>query len=226
MIQQFLTVFFLAILLLFSACSTLPEYAKPTFHATEDNAPVLKNGFGYRKLTIADFKADSLPTTYEQYHHNIQARSCISIRPAKETRIRITNNVLGGQEVYMGSYSKISFEAVFNPECSWWNPHVPGRKKSYVLQHEQIHFALTELSARRMNRQYREGLEQYLAIGKSFKEVQNELLEIVRSVSREVLEADIVKHTAFDEETSLYYDREVQQKWFDTVRRRLIAPEG
>ena len=38
-------------------------------------------------------------------------------------------------------------------ECSWWNPQHIGLPHEYILEHEQIHFALFEIAARRLNQQ-------------------------------------------------------------------------
>lgn len=214
----------IALLSILSACAKLPEYAKPKFHLPAQEVSIDEKSFGYRKLKIADFHATSLPEDLSGYNHNIQARSCISIRPTSDTSMRITNGMMSGKTVFMGSYSHMAFQAVFNPSCSWWNPEVPKDKVNYVLQHEQIHFALTELSARNMNKLYREGIKGYLAIGSSFQEVQKELLEMMKSVSHKGLEENITQHTAFDEETSLYYEQEVQQNWYDNVLNSLADP--
>ncbi len=42
------------------------------------------------------------------------------------------------------------------PERSWWNPGIPAGLRTYVLRHEQINFALTEIAARRLTQESRE----------------------------------------------------------------------
>ena len=211
------------LLILLGGCARLPEYARPHFNPSPGDAGPDYNAFAYRQLTIADFQAASLPEGYSQYDYHIQARSCISIRPGSGSTIRITNASVTGKALYFGSFSSLTFEAVFNPDCSWWNPKVPAKHKGYVLQHEQIHFALAELSARKLNREHGEDVRQYMAIGNTYKEVQEQLVEKVTSISRSQTEEDIRTHTEFDEETSLSYAPEKQRKWFEKVTGQLAG---
>tara|TARA_Y100001933_G_scaffold256296_1_gene300769 strand:- start:137 stop:823 length:687 start_codon:yes stop_codon:yes gene_type:complete len=209
------------LLLLFSACSQLPEYARPHFSPEEEGTVSAENSFAYRKLTSADFRADSLPPRYAQYDHNIQARSCISIQTSRNSLIQVTSGIVTGKIIYTGKFTHIDFVAVFNPDCSWWNPNIPQKHQNYILQHEQIHFALTELTARRLNRKYGDHLKQYLAIGYTLQEVKNQLHAEAERISREGMKSALEAHTAFDEDTSMFYDAEIQQKWSDRVFREL-----
>jgi hypothetical protein len=59
---------------------------------------------------------------------------------------------LFGQSYFFGRIDHLAFEAVMIPERSWWNPAIQANMTGYVLQHEQIHFALTELAARKLTR--------------------------------------------------------------------------
>ena len=42
----------------------------------------------------------------------------------------------------------LRFRAQMDRKCSWWNPKDLGFPQEYILEHEQIHFALCELGAR------------------------------------------------------------------------------
>ena len=59
---------------------------------------------------------------------------------------------------YVGTISQLKFKTVFVPECSWWNPNLAKNGENYVLQHDQIHFALTELAARKLTSKVSDGL--------------------------------------------------------------------
>lgn len=204
-----------------AGCARLPDYARPQFTSPEDGVAVGKSSFGYRQLTVADFWAVSLPESYAQFPHRIQARSCISLRPTDDTMIRIAKGSVSGKPLYVGTFATFAFQAYFNPECSWWSPDVPQKIINYVLQHEQIHFALAELTARRLNQEARDEIEQYMAMGNTQAEAQAELVEQAKRASREAMQVDIRLHTRFDEDTSLVYDSIAQQKWFDDVTNRL-----
>lgn len=208
------------LILLFSACARLPEYARPQF-SPKDNTVTTANSFAYRELRVEDFRADSLPPKFEQFDHTIQARSCISIQTSPDSQIQIASGTISGKVIYTGKFSNISFIAVFNPDCSWWNPNITPEQKHYILQHEQIHFALTELTARRLNRHHKSHMEQYFAIDNTLEEVKTQLHAEAERISREGIEEALEEHTSFDEETSLFYDPEIQQRWSERVTREL-----
>ena len=215
-------IFYLAALLIFffTACARLPEYARPHFSPEYENVSA-KNSFAYRKLTIGDFRADSLPPRFEEFNHSIQARSCISIQTSRNSQVQINSGTISGKLIYTGKFSNISFAAVFNPDCSWWNPDIPQENQSYILQHEQIHFALAELTSRRLNQQYKDHLQQYFAIGNTLQEVKKQLHAEAEKVSREGMKKALEEHTSFDEDTSLFYDPDSQEEWFKRVNQEL-----
>ncbi len=206
---------------LLAACVRLPEYGRPRIVDSPGWETAGGREFGYRQLSRADFQAEVLPEAYAAYDQHIQARSCISLRTTSDTVAGISRGTIDGRDLFVGRFKRIGFEAVFTPGCSWWSPQVGRRQADYVLQHEQIHFALTELVARRLNREKGGELDQFMAIGASPEEVQAQLSEKVREVSRQAMELDLVRHTRFDEETSLWFDPEAQQLWQMTIEREL-----
>jgi len=215
----------LVVMIFLAGCVQLPDYARPRFHETGAGGGFDRDGFQYRTLAIEDFQAVSLPEDYKEHNHNINAHSCISIRPAEDSQARITQGVYEGRMFFVGSLPDVRFEAVFMPACSWWNPEVPAHRQGYVLEHEQIHFALAELAARRLTREAREELKDYLAINDTYRAVQEELTAKLNNLSREAMEASFEEHTDFDEETSLYFDPRAQRWWLEEVEERL-AEEG
>jgi len=219
----------LVIVIQLAGCARLPEYARPQFSDSSEHSVNLGQGFGYRSLNVSDFQAKSLPESHAQYDHRIQARSCITLRSSATTAARIRRGQIDGKVVYVGRFSQIHFEAEFNPACSWWSPQVGSERVGYVLQHEQIHFALTEITARRLNRDKVGEVLQYMAIGADPEEVGAQLQEKVKEISRKAMTTDIGVHTAFDEDTSLYFDPAAQEKWFHTISgelRQLETPRN
>jgi len=206
----------LVVVIQLAGCARLPEYARPQFSDSSESS-ARGQGFGYRSLKVSDFQSPSLPESYGQFDHRIQARSCITLRSTVNTAARISRGLIDGNVVYVGRFSQISFEAEFNPACSWWSPEVRSERVGYVLQHEQIHFALTEITARRLNRDKSGDILEFMAIGSSPEEVGTQLQEKVKEVSREAMTEDIVVHTSFDEDTSLYFNPVAQQKWLGKV---------
>ena len=91
-------------------CAQLPEYARPRFHMPENPTAASREGFTYRPLKVEDFKAPSLPSYFEQFNHHINAHSCISIRPSRESKARITPALYGNRPFYVGSIPEIRFD--------------------------------------------------------------------------------------------------------------------
>ncbi len=203
------------------SCASLPDYARPQFHIFAEGGTTLQRGFGYRKLTIADFQALSLPIDIRRYSHNLQARSCIAINPDSNFKILVNRVVFSGKVVYVGGFTHISFHAVFKPLCSWWNPQIPAQRRGYVLQHEQIHFALAEITSHKMTRRANKELAGSLAFGQTYEEVQKELIKQVMRLSQETMKADLRLHTAFDDDTSAFFDPKAQKLWLEKVEKEL-----
>jgi len=203
------------------SCATLPDYARPQLHISNEDGITRPMGFGYRKLTVADFQAVSLPVDLQRHSHSLQARSCIVLRPDSDFKLFVTRLYFSGHLFYIGSFIHISFRSLFIPSCSWWNPRVQVKRKTYVLQHEQIHFALAELTARRVTRRSNKELSAFLAFGKTSGEAREELLSKVRKLAQKIMNDDLKIHTAFDEDTSAFYDPKAQTLWLEKVEKRL-----
>lgn len=213
-------------LILLSACARLPEYARPRVRPIAEVSTVPVIGFSYRQLTLEDFQAPSLPQEFRQHNHQIQAQACLSIRPTRNTSIRITRGNIDNMQIYTGRYLEISFEALFNPDCSWWNPSIPPQRQEYILEHEQIHFALTELQARRLNRLHRQFLLDYISVGSTLEEARQELADEVQKVLQQGMRESLETHTRFEEDTSMVYDPEKQREWLIKVTRQLAEEQS
>lgn len=214
-------VLLLVLLGLTVGCVQLPEYSKPRFFSSETDDLTSKKGFSYKQLKVSDFQAKSLPADNRQYSHNIGAQSCIKIGPSRGSKISIIQSYYQDMLFYAGTISQLTFEAIFVPECSWWNPEIAKNREGYVLQHEQIHFALAELTARKLTSEASYVAKSYLAIGNNYSEIQEEIKGKLESMGREAMEVSLEEHTDFDEDTSLFYDPRVQRRWLEDVRVRL-----
>lgn len=207
--------------LLLTGCVQLPEYARPHIVEIENRQEIQKQGFLYRALTRGDFQARSLPHNLVTHAPNIAAHACCRIRATEDTSYKITRGYLNRKIHYFGSINYVAFEAVMIPDCSWLNPEIAGEKLDYVLQHEQIHFALMELAARKLTREVREKAQDFMAIQSTYKAAREEISVKIKDMVRAASEAALRDHTAFDEDTSLYFDPEVQQRWLERVEERL-----
>jgi hypothetical protein len=225
--SQFRTILLFQLFLLLAGCAQLPEYARPRVVDVEDRQVSLEQAFTYRTLRIDDFQAQSLPEDLVSHARKIAAHACCRIRTTNGTRYKITRGYLNQRIHYFGSILSVDFEAVMVPDCSWLNPNIAEEKLEYVLQHEQIHFALMELAARELNREAKEEVKNFIAIQSTRKAARDEMTAKIKDMVRTANDAVLIDHTAFDEDTSLYFDPENQQRWFERVEEKLIltAPQ-
>jgi len=210
------------LLLLLSSCAQLPEYARPHLKEIDNKQEILKNGITYRQLTVDDFQALELPANIEPHAKNLAAHTCCRIRAAKNSKFTITRGYLNQQIHYFGSIKDIVFEAVMIPECSWLNPRVSEEKLEYVLEHEQIHFALMEIAARKLTRKARKETKNFMAIQSTYEDTQGEISAKIRDMVRTANQTVLKEHTSFDEDTSLYFDPKAQRWWLDRVEEQLF----
>ena len=111
-------------------------------------------------------------------------------------------------------------------QLRWWNPDLPNERHAYVLQHEQIHFALVELSARRLTWDCSSKARTFMAIQPTVAAARNEIQTTIKQWVRSAMEQSLDDHTAFDEDTSLFYSPRWQRWWLDKVKRELVAFDG
>ena len=210
----------LVLILLFAgACAQLPDYAQP--HLQQNTGPLPLNVITYRDLTRKDFQAAELPPHLQGHAKRLNAHTAVSIRPVSTSRYLISSALYHDQNLYYGRVERLSFEAVMIPENSWWNPHLKKVREAYVLQHEQIHFALMEIAARRLNAEVVREKATLTLFDSSYEAVRTKLVERVNELMKESRKEVLKEHTAFDEETSMRYDQKVQQGWWERVTAQL-----
>jgi hypothetical protein len=206
------------------ACSGLPEYAAPIAGVTDPARLDLSDVISYRTLSPSDFKAAQPPAEKAAYADRIGAATCGRILTTPETQVRIDPVPSGsGATVYRAAPDRLGFRAVMDRKCSWWNPKDLGLPQSYILEHEQIHFALFEIEARRMNAAVAE-LEEELAVTAASAEaaaqsVQKRLEQYVLGELKRSLD----RQRDFDEDTSLGHEPEAQKRWWKRVQAELAA---
>ena len=220
-IQRTFIAFGLILLALLSGCARLPDYAMPRAGILVNESAMVEDAFAYRQLTRADFKATTLPPDQAMHAASINAHTCTRIRPAKNSRFTVSRARYGESLIYIGSIERITFEAIMIPDCSWWNPEMPDKNRSYVLQHEQIHFALVELTARRLTVNAREAVKTFMAIHPTPEAVRAEVAAAVRQWIRSAMDESLAAHTTFDEATSLFHSPKRQQWWMEKVENEL-----
>ena len=222
MLRFIKSILFIPLFFLLSGCAQLPEYARPRILDFDNKQEGFKNEITYRQLTIDDFQALVLPANIAPHAKKIGAHICCRIRVAKDSDIKITRGYFNQQIYYFGSINYIAFEAVMDPECSWLNPNLFGKKLEYVLDHEQIHFALMEIAARKLTQKAGKDANKLIAIQSTYEETRKEIAAEIRGMIRTANQAVLKEHTSFDEDTSLYFYPEGQRWWLDRIEDELL----
>ena len=208
-------------LALVPTCARLPEYARPRMVQADELQKTLPTGFAYRSLTPDDFRATSLSDQPTEHAERMNAHTATLIRWTADSSFRITSGDLYGQRYFFGRIERLAFEAVMLPDRSWWNPKIPANMRSYVLQHEQIHFALMELAARQLTIDTQKWASEILVMEPTLQEVRAELGRQIKERINAAMEANLKRQAEFDEDTSLFFNPKWQQWWSRTVEEEL-----
>ena len=155
----------------------------------------------YRLLSKDDFQSATSNSLWGNVAHG--AEICTVILPVEDAK-------------------PPAFHAVMRPDCSFWNkvigpvgfltrlaglatgvPTVTPVKQPdwYILQHEQVHFAINHAAALRLSRKLAEREPRTLSVGATRR-----LWEIAQRHAAE-------RHRRFDQETSGRYDTYLLEKW-------------
>lgn len=202
------------------ACATLPEHARPRAGVVDPAAYRAVDPIRYRALTRADFRAAAPPAHVAAHAGSFGAFTCANIVPEGMARVRFEPT--GEPGTYLGRLENAAFHAEMDRGCSWWNPKGPPIPADYVLEHEQIHFALTEIQARRLTAKLREVRLRTDSPQDATGELQARYNEVLQDATQELLRAS----TAFDEDTSGSYQPARQARWRERVEADLARTGG
>lgn len=144
-----------------------------------------------RPLTWSDFKGKPSPSN--DYKASTNSGMSISWSLSES-----------GNKVTLVDYE---VKANFYPESSWKKEDI--QKKDYILAHEQLHFDISELHARKL----RKALAEY----EGGKNVQKELKDIYRKHEKERQKMQ----NTFDAESDHSRIEEEELRWRDYVQKEL-----
>ena len=184
------------------------------------------NVIAYRPLTRDDFQAQSPPPDASPYAKRIGALTCARVLTTPQTSYRVRMDRLGDSVEYRGAFQVLAFQALMDRNCSWWNPKSSGLPESYILQHEQIHFALVELEARRLNARAPSIVRQFVVRGASEQDVKQQIDAKLEAIMQQAVDSILEVNTEFDEDTSAKYAPAVQNQWYDRVQSELADSGG
>jgi hypothetical protein len=207
-------------------CSALPESAAPqggVVAASElDDSDVIP----YRALTRADFKGTSVPEPFAAVADRVGAATCGQVRTTDDTQIFVQGvTPPGGEPRYFAKVKRLRFRALMDRSCSWWNDKVASFAPAYVLEHEQIHFALYELGARRLNERVEALIHDVENEGSNVESVQAHAEEAINGALEDAVGEILEQNRDFDEDTSLGYQPARQKEWLSRVTAELAETE-
>ncbi len=201
---------------IFLACSTLPDYARPRGELLDPSAYHATDVIRYRELSRADFRGDSPPRRVASHASKLGAFTCANIVATPTTVMpTITPDPPSGG--FVARAPALRYRAEMDRGCSWWNPDGAESSETYTLQHEQIHFAIVELEARRLDEEAR-GL---LGRGSSPEAAAAALQRSINAALQAALSRGLSRSTRFDEDTSLVHDPRAQSRWNQRVVEEL-----
>jgi hypothetical protein len=95
-----------------------------------------------------------------------------------------------------------------------------------VLQHEQIHFALTELAARKLTRDTQKWASDLMVLKQTPQQVYDEIVQQIKEKINSALAVNKKRHLEFDQDTSLFYNPSWQAWWLEKVEEELKQTES
>lgn len=208
--------------LLLAGCGGLPEYAAPKQADLGDEDPRSGDLIAYRQLRRDDFKGKDAPEAFRAVKDRVGAATCARIVSDPPAEIEITQTTAPNGEVTVtGRIKSVGYRALMDRACSWWNDEASEQDPAYVLEHEQIHFALFEVEARRLDRRARALAAAEVFEGNTVDEVKTEVQRTIQDLFDETTDTVLERNEDFDEDTSLGYEPKRQKEWLETVTREL-----
>jgi hypothetical protein len=208
---------FLLSALLLVACSALPDHARPRAELLDPAAYRATDAIRYRRISRADFRASEPPAQVAAHAKSFGAFTCASVVPEGMTRVRFEPS--GEPGTWVGTLENAAFHAEMDRGCSWWNPEGTPAPAAYVLEHEQIHFALTEIAARRLTARMRAVSLRSASQPSASAELQHRYDGLLEGARDELVRTS----TEFDEDTSGRYEPGRQARWLARVESELAG---
>jgi hypothetical protein len=198
--------------------------SRPREGVVDSSSVDFTNAIEYRALTRADFLSSTRPEI-DSEGYVIRAYTCTMLMATPDTWINaVSRQTPAGEPAFGVTFKALGFRALMNRDCSWWNDEGTV-DAAYVLEHEQIHFAISELGARHLNAnatQIASELE-----GKPPAASDTDALKRAQAAVERVLiqQGALVKarDVAFDNETSYGFNPERQKLWLGQVNAELVA---
>ena len=214
--------------LLLGCASTLPEYAAPKGGVVDAGQLDSSDVISYRQLTRADFRGTQAPPEFAPVAARVGAATCGQVRTTADTTFLINwrQATPNGEKRHWVQVKKLEFMALMDRHCSWWNEKAASRAPAYVLQHEQIHFALYELGARKLNASVATISRDMTAEGSSQQEVQGRAQKALNEALQKATDELLERNHDFDQDTSLGYRPDRQRACLKKVSQELVETQA
>jgi hypothetical protein len=201
------------------ACSRLPDFAAPR-GGSMDPATPQGDWIRYRALERSDFKRKEPPGQVRHGKYELGAVTCAYIKTNDDVEIDLLKvTEPNGDQRVEGKLKNLKFVAWMDRECSWWNP--TNNDVPYTLEHEQIHFAISEIAARKLNQEAVRLMNELHVTDKT----QDAVVAKIQGAVKELLDSHnngaIERNADFDEDTSVGKFPEKQRQWREEVNREL-----
>jgi hypothetical protein len=208
-------------------CSTLPEYAAPKGGVVDSGKLDSSDVISYRLLTRADFRGTKAPPEFAPVADRVGAATCGQVRTTADTAFLISwrQETPSSEKHHWVEVKKLGFMALMDRHCSWWNERAAARAPGYVLQHEQIHFALYELGARKLNASVDALKREMTGEGNSPQAVQDHAQRALNEALQKATDQLLERNRDFDQDTSLGYRPDRQRAWLKKVTTELTETQ-
>ena len=212
--------FVLAATLVVAGASMLATDALAQTRQLAFDPSLLENGdlIPYRALTRDDFRAPKPPDEVADMHGQLGAATCVFLTTHPDMFIRATSRGIDAQLGRVRArVHNLAFTVLMDRDCSWWNPGHTGLPATYILEHEQIHFGLFEIAARRLNKQAARIQNRMEAVSLNQEKAIEQLRQLLDAELQAALDQVMLRSNDLDRQTSRAYRRERQQWWYRQV---------
>ena len=204
------------------AGDALPSYAAPQARRFGGAQDLDSDVIRYRRLTREDFRGSEPPPEFAPQRDRIGAATCAYLAPLPEMSIALVTVASSGAETrYRATPEGVGFRALMNRDCSWWNAEQTRLPPDYVLEHEQIHFALLEIHARRLDARAAELAQGATASSSDPDEAVRLAHAKLEAELSTALAKAMQRQREFDEDTSMGFRPDRQAVWLERVRTEL-----
>ncbi len=168
----------------------------------------------YRKLTRADFQAETPP------RKNVDAQTAITCHADTFYVVAVEVPAHPDSTRWASSLEKARFQALMYPKASWWNPKRTSPKDtSRLLEHEQTHFDIAEIVVRQANKKIRT----IRATGPTPERANARAQRLFDEEAARVNQMLIDWNARYDLETKNGIDKDEQKRWVELVKKELAA---